>query len=305
VVAFGLPASPPQHTRQVLKDVWPGISLQDKVVLWGGGLWQWLDPLTAIRAMERIQRTRADVRLVFPGTRHPNAAVPDMPMRQAALELAEQLDLTGRCVFFGDWVPYEDWPNVLIEADVALSLHLDSLEARLAFRSRVVDYIWADLPMVVSGGDATSDIAKEYDLGLVARPGDVDDVAGAILRLLSESHGARAQGFGAAKGALSWERTAQPLIRFCAHPVRAPDRVSLDTQLDRPVAPLGYAGSQESGEGSGTGTGRAQARVEWPYELAERDAEIARLRGLVSGYEQGRFMRLMRWLSQVRRGDGP
>lgn len=33
-------------------------------------------------------------------------------------------------------------------------------------------------------------------------------------------------------------------------------------------------------------------------EVDERDAEIARLRQLVAGYEQGRFIRLMKWLSR-------
>ena len=89
VVPFGLPSSPPRHTRPVLKGVWPGIEPEDKVVLWGGGLGQWLDPLTAIRAMARLREQRADVKLVFPGTRHPNAAVSDMPMYEAAVGLAK------------------------------------------------------------------------------------------------------------------------------------------------------------------------------------------------------------------------
>ncbi len=35
--------------------------------------------------------------------------------------------------------------------------------------------------------------------------------------------------------------------------------------------------------------------------LAQRDAEIARLRSLVEGYERGRFIRLMRWIGKLRR----
>ncbi|RME61393.1 MAG: glycosyl transferase, partial [Caldilineae bacterium] len=72
VVAYGLPDGEPKHTRPVIKGVWPGIGPDDRLVLWGGGLWLWLDPLTAIRAVARIWQQRQDVRLVFPGTRHPN-----------------------------------------------------------------------------------------------------------------------------------------------------------------------------------------------------------------------------------------
>ena len=51
---FGLSARPPVHERAVLKGVWPGIGADDQVLLWGGGIWRWLDPLTPIRAMERL-----------------------------------------------------------------------------------------------------------------------------------------------------------------------------------------------------------------------------------------------------------
>ena len=36
--------------------------------------------------------------------------------------------------------------------------------------------------------------------------------------------------------------------------------------------------------------------------LAERDAEIARLRALVNGYERGHFIRLMKWLDSLKIG---
>ena len=68
VVPFGLPASPPAHTRPTIRGIWPGIGQDDKIILWGGGLWPWLDPITAIRAIEKIWQVRQDVRLIFPGT---------------------------------------------------------------------------------------------------------------------------------------------------------------------------------------------------------------------------------------------
>ena len=50
VVPFGLPAEPPRRHQAALKGVVPGIGLEDRVIFWGGGLWDWLDPVTAIRA---------------------------------------------------------------------------------------------------------------------------------------------------------------------------------------------------------------------------------------------------------------
>jgi glycosyltransferase involved in cell wall biosynthesis len=276
VVPFGLSSSSPRHTRPVLKGVWPGIGPEDKVILWGGGLWQWLDPLTAIRAMARLRDQRADVKLVFPGTRHPNAAVPAMPMYEAAVGLAERLELLDQYVFFGDWVPYEEWPNYLVEADIGLSLHFDTLETHLAFRSRVLDYVWAGLPMVVSRGDATSEMVSLYGLGTVVDYESVDQVTEAVMALLREPRTARQRQFADARADLSWERAAQPLIAFCGAPRVAPDR-----HLDAGIEP-------------------DDASTDVRQLLVEREMEIARLRELVAGYEQGRFIRFTKWLHGLR-----
>lgn len=224
IVPFGLPSSPPRHTHQVLKGVWPGIKPEDKVILWGGGLWQWLDPLTAIRAIDRVRERRADVKLIFPGTQHPNAGVPDMPMFQAAIRLTKELGLLNQHVFLGNWVAYEEWPAYLLEADVGLSLHFDTLETQLAFRSRVLDYIWAGLPMVVTKGDTASELVASYELGAVVNYESVQDVAQAILTLLDQAPNARQEQFAAVQANLTWERAAEPLVAFCQSPYRAADR---------------------------------------------------------------------------------
>lgn len=226
VVPFGCRSEPPQPTGPVLKGVQPGIGQQDKVVLWGGGIWQWLDPLTLLHAVAQIVTRRPEVKLVFPGTRHPNEIVPDMPMRRRAVRLANELGLAGSHVFFGDWVPHAAWPNYLLEADVGVCLHFDSLETQLAFRSRVLDYVWASLLMVVSRGGASGELVSSYDLGIVVDYEQPLEVAAALLRLLDEPRGARHEQFAAAQAALCWEQAAQPLVRFCRSPHRAADHDS-------------------------------------------------------------------------------
>jgi glycosyltransferase involved in cell wall biosynthesis len=295
VVPFGLPSSPPRHARQVLKGVWPGVGPEDKVVLWGGGIWQWLDPLTAIRAVALVQEQRPDVRLVFPGTRHPNrAGIPDMPMCRDAVRLAEELGLLDRCVFFGDWVPYEEWPSYLVESDIGLSLHFDNLETRLAFRSRLLDYIWAGLPMVVTRGDATSGLVSRFELGDVVDYGRQDEVADALLRLLEAPQADLLGRFERARVELTWEKAAAPLVAYCRHPRRAPDRVE------------GVNPSSVAWEWSELAAQPSAELEALRATVARQDAEITHLRKVIQGFEQGRFIRFMRWLHNLfpRRTDG-
>jgi len=267
VVPFGIPEERPRARRQVFKGNWPGTSSQDKVILWGGGLWPWLDPLTAVRAAARVWTVRQDVRLVFPGTRHPNPVMAGIPTWTAAAEeLAEKLGLVGQVIFFGDWVPYADWPGVLLESDIGLSLHYDTLETRLAFRTRILDYIWAGLPMVVTCGDEMGRLVERHQLGVAVDYEDSEGVAEAILRLLDMPKETFQERFERVRGALTWEKAALPLIEFCRHPRRAPDKVAMGRDLGNPF----YLG------------------------------EIARLQALVEGYERGRFIRLMRQIRRLR-----
>ena len=49
----------------------PGIGPEDDVVVWGGGVYDWFDPETVIRAVGRLAADRPRLRLLFLGTRHP------------------------------------------------------------------------------------------------------------------------------------------------------------------------------------------------------------------------------------------
>jgi glycosyltransferase involved in cell wall biosynthesis len=280
IVPFGLPPRHPKHTVPVMKGIIPGIGSTDRVVLWGGGLWQWLDPPSLVRAMARLVERRPNVRLVFPGTRHPNPLIPDMPMLKQTIELSDQLGLTGRVTFFGDWVPYELWPNYLLEADIGASLHFDSLETHFAFRTRILDYIWAGLPMVVTGGDEMSDLVAGYGLGEVVPPGDDEAIATAIAHLLDtpdlrESH---RTSFEQVRPSFTWEKACEPIAQFCEKPRFAPDRtarkLSFQTSAQKELS---------------------DQLSKLQQERERQEADIEHLQALVHAYEQGRFMRLMRW----------
>lgn len=275
VVPYGLPEAPPLRSQPVLKGAWPGIGNDDRIILWGGGLWPWLDPLTAVQALARLWAIRQDVRLVFPGTAHPNPWMRRMPtLIDAARQAAQEAGLLDVAVFFTDWLPYNDWPNVLLESDVALALALDTLETRLAFRSRVLEYIWAGLPIITTRGDATSDLVARYQLGEVVGFQDPPGVASAIDRLLEiprQVWGLRSE---QVRRDYTWERVAQPLIEYCLHPWRAADKEALDGQTGPPF----YLEEQRR---------RAEQR-----DILIRDRDL--WKNLVARYEQGRFMRFMR-----------
>jgi len=226
VVPFGLPASPPRHTRQVLKGVYPGIEPEDTVLLWGGGLYDWLDAPTVVRAMAHLAPRRPDLKLFFMGVEHPNPRETQRRGTQETMQLADALGLTGRTVFFNDWVPYAERANYLLEADVAISLHRDHLEARFSFRTRFLDTLWAGLPIVATRGDLLAEQVQAYRLGKVVEPDDAEGVAAAILELVDtpDLRQVYRPRFEQLATRYHWEGVARPLVDFCLAPRHAADR---------------------------------------------------------------------------------
>ncbi len=226
VVPFGAPETPPVRNRPAIKGVVPGIGPDDKVLLWGGGIYNWFDPLTLLHAVDRLRRHRPDVRLFFLGLKHPNPDIPEMRMAVAARELSDRLGLTGTHAFFNEgWVDYDDRQNYLLDADIGVSTHLDHVETAFSFRTRVLDYFWASLPTVATAGDAMAGLIESKQLGLTAPAGDVDALEAALARLLDddELRAAMSVGAGHMAAEMTWPRVLAPLVEFCGNPRRAPD----------------------------------------------------------------------------------
>lgn len=225
VVPFGLPAEPAQPTAGGgARERFPAIGPADEIVLWNGGIWPWLDPATAIRAVGEIAARRPVVRLVFMGAA---SQVPAQRATAAARAVAADLGLLDRTVFFNeDWVPYEQRANWLLEAGCALYAHHDQLETRFAFRTRLLDAFWAGLPVVCSAGDELADQIEAVGAGHTFAPEDHVAAAAAVERTLDGGRAAYAAGLSRLASRHRWETVAAPLTAYVqgGHASRAPRR---------------------------------------------------------------------------------
>jgi glycosyltransferase involved in cell wall biosynthesis len=221
VVPFGLEADEPLAAEPVLKGVVPGIAEDDKVLLWGGGIWNWLDPLTPIRAVAELSRRRPDVKLFFLGVQHPNPRVPAMVMTRRAVELAAALGVRDTHVFFNfGWTPYAERVGFLLEADLGISAHFDSVETRFAFRTRLLDYFWARLPTVATGGDVLGDLVEAKGLGRTVGEGDVRGWVEAIEDQLED--GKTDRSFDDVRSRFAWPKVVEPLSAMIDGELPAP-----------------------------------------------------------------------------------
>lgn len=248
VVPFGLPTDQPQRTNQGMKGLIPGISADDRVLLWGGGIWEWFDPLTVIEAVARLAKTRPNLKLFFMGWKSPNPQVPLMDMALKARDLAERLNvLNTNVIFHQSWVPYEERVNYLLDADIAVSAHFDLPETRLAFRTRILDYLWAGLPIITTGGDQLAESIDSRGAGIALPYRDVNAWTEAISRLLDDNslwqklH----EGSQRLSQEFLWEKAAAPLRAFCRNPHFLPrfNRVRMPSLVERARAVYSRGGT--------------------------------------------------------------
>ena len=116
------------------------------------------------------------------------------------------------------WVPYAERGAWLAEADLGVSAHHDHLEARYAHRTRVLDTLWAGLPVVATRGDALADLVERERPRRApsrrATPTAYADGVRAAARA-GRRRRARARSPSAAP-ALRWSAVAAPLVAWCA-----------------------------------------------------------------------------------------
>lgn len=225
VVPFGLPGEPAVRTGPGMRGTIPGINQSDFVLLWGGGIWDWFDPLTVIRAVARLSDKYPQLKLYFSGWKSPNPQVPLMDMAVKARNEAEQLHALNRSIFFSDsWTPYQQRVNFLLDADAAVSAHFDLAETRFSFRTRVLDYFWTGRPILTTTGDHLADLIQQNQAGVALPYEDVSAWMHAIENLITGDGLQQRYCQGSAQLAeqFKWSNTVEALRKFCAEPYHLP-----------------------------------------------------------------------------------
>jgi len=230
VVPFGLPLTPPRAIGQGPRALFSNIREGDPILLWAGGIWDWLDPLTVIKAIAILKEKFPNIRLVFMGRKSPNPQVGTMDMVARTEHLAEELGLLNENVFFPkDWISYQERASFLLQASIGISAHFDLPETRFSFRTRLLDYFWANLPIVTTRGDELADLIEAKGAGFSLDYQDVGAWVNCLTQLLvdpalqqrcRESSAAISESF-------TWDKVARPLSNYCEKPYHLPEHVAV------------------------------------------------------------------------------
>lgn len=232
VVPFGMAAGPPTAGPPHLRGVLPGVDDESVIALWAGGLYDWFDPELVVRAVARAHAVDPRIRLVLLGGGHPvltggAAATPDRATAAGEVaRLAETLGLLGNVVHLVDsWVPYDERGEWLVEADLGVVAHRPGVETDFAFRTRLLDHLWAALPTVGTAGDVLTDRIALAGAGTAVPPRDEAAFAAALLEYAASPQRRRDTADRARELAAgyTWNSVTTPLVAFCRAPRRSRD----------------------------------------------------------------------------------
>jgi glycosyltransferase involved in cell wall biosynthesis len=213
-VAMGLPEPPEPGRGRPLRNRL-GISDGDPVVLWWGTAWRWLDAEGAVRAIAELVDRRPDIRLVITAGRPRNRGSDPLNRTDAARDLARELGLLDRNVFFfTEWIALEERHRYLADADLGITLNTASPESSLAARTRYMDYLWASVPSVLTEGDELADEMAAAGAARLVAPHDVHGTATAIEQLLDDSIAMRSarDACRAMADGYRWSSVIEPLV---------------------------------------------------------------------------------------------
>ena len=139
-------AAPPRLPRRA----------DELVVLLAGAFLPWYDYARVTAALRAIgKRGRGGLRFLVIGG-NPRSA----PTESAVRKIFEPFQAQGLVELF-NLVPFEERAGFYASADIGLLIPPASVEDDLSARTRVVDYLWAGLPLVTPGRDEYSGLALE------------------------------------------------------------------------------------------------------------------------------------------------
>jgi glycosyltransferase involved in cell wall biosynthesis len=185
---------------------------KDNVVVWGGGLWEWLDPATAVDAIVQLNDEGLRAKLLFLGRARPNRNLIDR-RREDRIDVLIARG-RGHVSANEEWVPYRERLAWLRAGKIAIMLHRRTAEAEYSIRTRLFDAIAAAVPVVATAGGFAADLVRSEQLGLVVPPGDAGAVAAAIRALLTddEMYTSCVQHLERLRARFAWDVVTKPLV---------------------------------------------------------------------------------------------
>lgn len=232
---YGIEESVNEIKNNPILNISKEIKKQDKIIIWAGGIWNWFDSQNLIYAMKNIYSKRNDIKLLFLGIpTNYSKEDPKFKNLSQTIELSKELDVYNKNVFFNnEWVDYEKRNEYLANSYIGISLHYDNLETRYSFRTRILDYLWMDLPFVASKNDYFDQLNGKYNISETVECNSAEAIEQGILELIDnkKEYSLKKKNIIAIKDDFLWENTCRDLIKNIESEVKSSSKIGIITSI--------------------------------------------------------------------------
>lgn len=181
IAPFGIHDIPAKATDNPYSKL--GIKKNDFIALWFGGLYPWFRIDELLGAILELSKD-PKFKFVIVGGRNPFNPNPDFAKQyDTTLSFTKKHGLFDKSVFFVDWVDFDKRINWFVNASIVVSLNQPGQENGFSWRTRVMDFVWGELPVLTNGGDPLSDDLISADAAIRLDELSADDIVNKIKTL--------------------------------------------------------------------------------------------------------------------------
>jgi glycosyltransferase involved in cell wall biosynthesis len=186
VVPFGVETESISKATQQ-KSPYEVAKSKDFVLLWFGGLYPWFNFEPLIDAVKELS-SNPRFKFYLVGGKNPYNSHPDFVKQyEYVYKKFSEYGLVGKSVFFVDWIDFDDRIRWYVHADLVISINSPGEENVYSWRTRVMDYLWGELPMMSNGGDPLSDELLTKNAAVKTEVSSAE-IAKNISRLINTPH---------------------------------------------------------------------------------------------------------------------
>jgi len=182
------------------------LDTNNKYVCFTGNLVPWQGVEYLIKAAPNVLKEEPSARFIIVG---------DGMMRNELENIAKELDIIDKVIFTGG-VLYELVPKYINASEIGISIKPPLLPGSPL---KVKEYMACGKPVIATrNSEYDFEIIEKADAGVLVKPGDKEEVANAILRLLSNSNLSKEMGLRGRNLVVekySWMSTAKKVIENC------------------------------------------------------------------------------------------
>lgn len=160
IVPYGIYRDEPVATHKpitaLIKEEGP------KKLLWFGGIYPWFDLRMLVDAVALLNK-KLPAKLIIVGAKNPFNDHPDF--NRPYDELVDYIEKSNQqeTVVMQDWVSFDDRANWYMDSDMVVVVNKIGEENELSWRTRLVDFMWANLPIITNGGDPLGEVLLTHD----------------------------------------------------------------------------------------------------------------------------------------------